>query len=1047
MRYVSLHHHTTFSYMDGFGTPEQHMARSAELGMVAQAVTEHGNVSSHVQHEKAGIKYGVKPIFGLEAYTAPVDMRETANRRKWHLTLLAMNDEGYRNLMRLCTLSWEDGFYQWPTVSGEMLADYNDGLIVLSGCADSLVACSLLGGKGIEPSDASAERALSVVRNFKELLGDRYFLEVQQFPELERTRTLNAFMQEAASSEQVSLVATADVHYPMPEDNEMQVILHTAGRGGGTVEATEASWEYDIRLTHPESDWAIIDRLTGTGLSRKAAQGAVLQTEEIATRCSVVLPKVERLHYPTPAGVSNVQLIWQWLKEGWAYRARRNPLLKSNKAAYVERVKYEMDLIQHKDFIDYFLMLSDAVRWCKDRGIPVGPARGSAAASLVCYLLRITEIDPLPFPSMLFERFIDINRSDIPDVDLDFDDERRDELRTHLVEQYGADRVGNIGTYTKYRGKNSLDDVARSFSIPGYELGPVKAVVVERSGGDSRATDSLEDTIRMFPQAQAVFDKFPVLHKAFRLEGNYRGWSTHASGLVISNDALTDNVAWYSRTGGDGVTRNVLSVDKYDAEYLGLMKADFLGLSTMGMIRRALEMIGVKLEDMYDIPLDDPAILAAFNRNDVTGIFQFGGGATRVVNGDVKPDNFLELCDINALSRPGPLHSGTTGDYIAVKHGNKPAEHIHPLIDAITKDTKFQIIYQEQILQIVREVGGFDWTHAQEIRKIISQKVGEAAFNMKESIFIEGAERLHGMDEATATKVWRKLATAGQYAFNAAHCVSYSMLAYWTMWLKVYHTQAFYAAMLIKFPDDQFVLLRDALRHGIKVAPPDVDSSGYTWTVDGDVIRAGYMQIPGIGEKTATAIVEDAMENGEFESWDDLIRVKGIGPITVQKIAAIAENPDPFGIEAIDRKLNAVRDAILDGDLKGRIPLPTRKANEIPTDAKQDLPLVWVGIPIARNPQDIVEDERARTGEDFETIRSRLKSPDLVKKMAVVAIDDSDETVYLRYSRFKFPMFQQALWAMRLDHDVVVVRGKRLSMVMGRNVQVEAMWVIDGDDL
>jgi DNA polymerase-3 subunit alpha len=754
------------------------------------------------------------------------------------------------------------------------------------------------------------------------------------------------------------------------------------------------------------------------------------------------------------APVDSKTLIWAWLREGWRYRQQSNHALVEKKHAYSERVKYEMSLIELKDFIDYFLMLSDIVRYAKDNGIAVGPARGSAAASLVCYLLRITEIDPMPFPSMLFERFIDINRNDIPDVDLDFDDERRDELRQYAERKYGADHVGNIGTFTKYKGKNSLDDVARVHNIPPYVLNDVKSVIVERSSGDSRASESILDTVNMFPQAKAVFERYPALYKALRLEGNYKSWSTHAAGLVISNDPITDNCAWYERTTGSGKskkTRNVLSVDKHDAEHLGLMKADFLGLTTMGAISNALKMLGISLQEMYTIPLDDPKIISAFKRNDVTGIFQFGGGATRVVNGDVKPDNFLELCDINALSRPGPLHSGSTGEYIAVKHGHKKPEHIHPIVDRLTVHTKFQIIYQEQILQLVREVGGFDWTHAAEIRKIISQKYGEQAFNRSEGAFLEGAKRLHNMDKATAQKIWRRLATAGTYAFNAAHCVSYSMLAYWTMWLKVYHPQAFYASHLAKFPDDdaQFKLLRDALKHGIKVLPPDLNKSFETWHRDGDSVRAGFSQIPNIGDSYASAIVADREANGPFGDWEDLIRVKGIGPAKMDGIRSMAMSDDPFRIYGVDHILQSVRDALLpSGDLGGRFNHRLiRKASEIPTDAKKDLELVWVGIPTARNPQDIVEDERARTGEDFDTIRKRLKRPDLVKKMAVVAIDDSDETVYLRFSRFDFPRFQEALWDMKLNHDVVVVYGKRLSMVMGRNVQVKKMMIVDGDDL
>lgn len=1049
MKGVSLHHHSTFSYMDGFGTPEDHIARAADLGMGAMALTEHGNVSSHVRLEKAALKAGVKPIFGLEAYTAPVNMRELKTTRKWHLTLLAMNEVGYRNLMRLVSRSWESGFYMWPTIHGTDLAEFNEGLIVLSGCSDSKLACDLLGGKGREKG--SVRDARRTMEGFQDVLGDRFYLECQQFPELDRTHAINEWYEQESRRTGIPLVGTADVHYPHPDDNKMQTILHTAGRGGVSVAVTEAEWEYNIRLTHPESDKLWLQRLRATGLSKRGADMALSSTAEIAERCSVTLPKADNLVFPKPDGVETKELIWEWLREGWRHRAKANKNLVRRRGEYLDRLNYEMDLIEQKGFFDYFLMLSDAVRWCKDRGIAVGPARGSAAASLTCYLLRITEIDPVPIPTMLFERFIDLNRTDLPDIDLDFDDERRHELVQHMTDLYGADHVGNIGTFTKYKGKNSLDDVARAHQIPAWEIAAVKDLVVERSGGDSRADASLEDTVAMFPVAQEVFKKHPALEYAYRLEGNYRGFSVHASGLVVSNDPLNDSVAYYTKEDKrSGDMRQVLSVDKYDAEYLGLMKVDLLGLTNMGMIGRALDLIGMKLDDMYTVANptlhEDPEVIDAFRRNDVNGIFQFGGEATRIVNGDVRPDNFLELCDINALSRPGPLHSGSTADYINIKHGRMDPIHIHPVVDEITKHTKYCIIYQEQILKLVREVGGFDWTHAQEIRKIISQKHGEAAFNMKVDMFVEGAERLHGMDQETALAIWRRLATAGTYAFNAAHCVSYSMLAYWTMWLKIKHPAAFYAASLAKTPDGaagkdkRYYLMRDAQKRGIRFLPPDRNRSGATWNITkSGAIRGGLRQVPGIGPKALVDILKDREENGPFEEWSDLARIKGIGPGTVRKMQEFADSDDPFELKRVDRILGKVRNAIADS----LMPDPTHRAIDIPTDAK-NLKVVYIGIPNMRNPQDVIEDERARTGKSYEEIIASIDRPDLVKKMAMQCYDDSDKTVYLRFSRYKFPQFEKRLWQIKLDQSVVLVVGKKRGG-FGTSIHVERLWVIDPD--
>jgi DNA polymerase-3 subunit alpha len=296
MDWVSLHHHTTFSFMDGFQKPEAHVTRTVELGMNAQAVTEHGNTSSHVQHEKAALKHGIKPIFGLEAYTEV----KHRSRRKFHLTILAMNEVGYRNLMRIVSRSWAEGFYQWPTVRAGMLKEHNEGLIVLSGCSDSLLACSLLGGKSIPASEASWERAVRQAASFKSWLGDRFYLECQMFPELERTHSINAAYEGIGAELGIPLVGTADVHYPYPEDggkDGMQVILHAAGRGNNTVAAQSESWEYEIRLTHPTSDDQVLQRLLGTGLSKQAAGAALATTAEIAERCNVTLPKAAPLSF------------------------------------------------------------------------------------------------------------------------------------------------------------------------------------------------------------------------------------------------------------------------------------------------------------------------------------------------------------------------------------------------------------------------------------------------------------------------------------------------------------------------------------------------------------------------------------------------------------------------------------------------------------------------------------------------------------------------------------------------------------------------------
>lgn len=1063
MKFVSLHSHSTFSHMDGFGTPKQHIERVAEIGMDALCLTEHGGVSSHVQLEKNALKAGVKPLFGCELYTAPSDMRETKNVRKWHLTSIAMDQNGYKNLLRLVSRSWEEGFYRWPTVLGNMLRDHHEGIIFTSGCADSKIACDLLGGKGRERGDiADARRTIA---RFRDLLGDRFYLEVQAFPELGRTKNINSAYENFSRELGVPLVATADVHYPYPDDNEMQKILHAAGRNTGTVAAAEASWEYDIRLTYPTSDREIYRRLRGTGLSKSAAEQAILNSAEIAGRCNVTLEKAERLHFPVEDSIATFKA---WIKDGWRYRDIRSRAGSSERIEqYRKRLLYEMEVIESKGFVDYFLLLSDLVRYAKGVGIPVGPARGSAAASLVSYLLRITEIDPMDYPLMLFERFIDPSRADLPDIDLDFADDRRDEVRQYLIRKYGADRVGNIGNFVRYRGKNAINDVARVYQIPTWEANIINNLVVERSGGDSRFDASLADTKDMFPAAAAVFKKHPELDLAISLEGNVKGMSVHAAGLVVANTPITDICATYAKASGkDKRMTKVLSIDKYDAEYLDIMKIDALGLSTMGMIAIALDLIGMSLEDLYDIPTDDPKTLKAFHDNDVIGIFQFEGRATRIVCGDVKPDNFLEVVDINALSRPGPLFSGMTAQYVHVKHGRKQAEKLHPIVDALTHPTKGQIVYQEQVLEIIREIGGFPVTKVGEIRRIISKKMGEAQFNTMLDDFINGAWERHKIERELAVRIWKFMVTSATYSFNTAHSVSYTTLAWWCQWLKQHHPLEFYAAALIKakvggaIPStagkakagentatnilSALPLIKDALRHGVSLVPPDLRRSGITWSIDRSTneIVAGFSQVKGVGEKLAQVIIDDRDANGPFENWDDLIRVKGIGPSKVAMIKEFADNDDPFGLNRTRITIQSVVEAIRRKEIP--VPMPTHNSNAMYASESVER-AVFIGMVKLKEYKDLIEDERSRSGDSIEEIKKRISYPEYVKSCTLHCYDDGDEDVYLRVNRFKFSSdkkIQRQLEAIVPGRDVVVAVGQK-KKVFGISFNVDKLWVID----
>jgi DNA polymerase-3 subunit alpha len=737
-----------------------------------------------------------------------------------------------------------------------------------------------------------------------------------------------------------------------------------------------------------------------------------------------------------------------WLNEGWKYR-EINKKSKALQAEYKERVEYEFGLMESKDFLDYFAVLGDVVRKAKDQGVAVGPARGSAAASLCCFLWRITEVNPMDYPSMLFERFIAPDRNDEPDIDLDFEDERRDEVRQIMIKKYGIERVGNIGTFTRYRGKNAIDDVARVYGVPAWEVAKAKEFLVERSGGDSRFDAGIEDTVEMFPQVKELFDKYPDMYRAMELEGNYKAFGVHAAGLVIGAQPLDQYVATYEKNnvGANNNTVRVLSVDKYDGEHLGLMKLDALGLTTMGMLANAMRMLNMDLEELYDIPMDDPKTLQAFKIADVTGIFQFEGRTTKMVCQEMAPDTFMDLAAINALSRPGPLHSGSTGDYLAVRKGQQVREDIHPMVAKICEFTEGQIIYQEQILQICGDIGKLPWTHRSAIRKIISSKKGESAFNALWEQFYEGAAS-QGISEPIAKEIWKRMVTAGTYAFNIAHCVSYSMLGFWSMWLKVHHPVVFYAAQLQKAKDkDKIIALMKDMqdsRYGrsLRVLPPTLAESGVTWTPVEGGVRAGFLQIPGVGEKTAIAIAE-AHKERKFTSWVELMGskggVKGVGKTTVEKMEAFSTTEDPFGIDKVAKDIRAIKRAISNDQLPGA-PLPKQTSDDVPYEDKP-----WRGVIIGRlkdiNLKDLFEDHRSRTGEDLDP--ATVKRPEL-KDSVTLYLEDALGTLTVKVNRHSYPKFKDKVWSAKKGEDYFLCVVKKFPF-LGKTVHVENMWVINPD--
>jgi DNA polymerase-3 subunit alpha len=671
------------------------------------------------------------------------------------------------------------------------------------------------------------------------------------------------------------------------------------------------------------------------------------------------------------------------------------------------------------------------------------------------------------FDHLVFERFIDISRQDLPDIDVDFEAERRHEVVDYLIARYGRDCVSDVGTFTMYKSKLALDDIARVYNIPIYEVEKVKDVLIERSSGDLRASATIEDTFEQFEQASKVLVEYPALATATRLEGNAKGFGVHAAGVVVSNGPITDVCSVVTRV-VKGRVRKVVGLDKYDAEYLGLLKLDYLRLNAMDRLAGCCRDIGEPASYLYTIPTEDEDVISLFRANDVTGIFQYEGRAVRSISGALKPDSFREVCDITALARPGPLHNGSAQSYIDIKRGLVKPTVSHPALASITADTYYQIIYQEQILRIVREIGNFDWTHAAHIRRIISKKLGDQEFQRQWHRFWEGAQTLHErmdvpeMDEQTARAIWGDCITAGSYAFNAAHTISYGYIAWWDGHFKVHHQGTWYKWLLRGVSarssantsgsrgntkasavskakiDPETVALRDAVNHSFLIEAPHFDTAEMTWTYNDQnrTLHGGLLQIPGIGESKAQALIEGRDEMGLTE-WGEIERIKGFGPKTSASIQDWVSQPDVFGIYTLDNLIQKVK---TDMPRLG-LPEPTHTALEVPYERGRDTEVTWIGVVVQRNLRDIFEINKAR---GVEVDPESIDRPDLNEWM-IAAGYDGTELVSIRVDRYKYPGFRKALWGLRLNKDVVVVQGVKPGFRAAREVRASKMWVIDPD--
>jgi DNA polymerase-3 subunit alpha len=894
MSYAHLHLHTHFSLLDGANKIGDLMKRVARLGMPAAAMTDHGNMFGAVEFYKSAVANSVKPVLGCEVYVAPRSRKDKSTAvvsddyergGNYHLILLAADIEGYRNLSRMVSQSYIDGFYYKPRIDKELLREFHKGIICLSGCLGGEVANAVLADR--------YDVARRVIEEYSTLFGDRYYLEMQD-NHLPQQAKVNEFLRQVAPEVGVPLVATNDCHYLEEGDHEAHEVLLCVQTGKRL--ADENRWRFDTNQLYVKDARHMLEAF-------KDCESAIHTSVEIADRCDVELSfgKHQFPVYEAPSGRNLEEYLRECARVGLDERLEtllaKDPQL--DVALYRARLETELATIISTGFAGYFLIVSDFVNYAKDQGIPVGPGRGSAAGSLVSYSLRITDIDPIRY-NLLFERFLNPERVTMPDIDVDFCYERRDDVVRYVREKYGRDRVANIITFGTLKGKAAIRDVGRVLDFSFAETDRIcKLYPAPKQGRDFTLAQALD----MEPKLRELRDGGEREERLFRyaakLEGLARHVSKHAAGIVISDTPLVEQVPLFIDKDGTVMTQFAGP----DIEALGLIKFDFLGLKTLTLIadtvRRIEQTTGQKI-DITTLPLDAAAAYRLVAQADTVGIFQMESSGMQNLLTQIKPSCFEDLIAVLALFRPGPLDSGMVDIYIKRRDGKEPVRFPDEKLRGILAETYGVIVYQEQVMQIAQVLSGFTLGQADNLRRVMGKKKVEAMAAEKQG-FLDGAVALKH-DRARVEEIFQQIETFAAYGFNKSHSAAYALVSYQTAWLKAFYPREFLAALLtmeMGQTDKVYKNLADARRHGIRVLPPDVNTSHADFTVCDEGIRFGLAAVKGVGEKAIEALVEVRRE-GPFRSLADFCaRTSGSTQIHRRMIESLIRCGafDSFGIE------------------------------------------------------------------------------------------------------------------------------------------------------
>lgn len=876
--FVHLHNHTFHSVLDGLTKIHDLVDKVKELGMEAAAVTDHGTMSGILDYYKTAKKAGIKPIIGIETYVATrsrFDRDPGKDKQRFHLTVLAMNNTGFHNLMKLSTRANLEGMYYKPRIDHDLLEELNEGLIVLSGCASGEI--------GVALKEDDYDRARDIAKWYKSIFGDRYYLELQDHghPKSNTHWDVQAKINEGliklSKELGIEMVVTCDGHYLTHEYQDAHEILLCVGTGSYLSDEKRMSLkDFELHLTDPRD---IIDHWG------EEFPEVIRNTKKIADRCDVEieLGRILIPKYPLPDGENEhsylLRLTYQGLLQRYngaskeeAEKLDPDEIIPKLSDEVRERAEMELGVMGNMGYEGYFLIVQDFINWGKSQGIVFGPGRGSAAGSIVAYALNITDLDPLKY-GLLFERFLNPDRISMPDIDVDIQDTRRDEVIEYCAKKYGEDHVSNIATFGKMFGRMAVRDVARVLEVPYAESDRLaKLVPPPNQGRHIPLSVSIKEDADLRNEYENNPTAKEVLDYAIQLEGTIRSHGVHACGVVIAPDTLVNYIPLEMAQKGVVATQFPMG----EVEELGLLKMDFLGLSNLTIINNAMRIIrkAYKKEiNLSELPLDDKKTYELFQRGDTTGVFQLeSAGMKRYLRG-LKPTTFEDIIAMVALYRPGPMQF--IDSFIRRKHGEEEITYLHSGMKNSLKNTYGILVYQEQFMQISKEWCGFTGGQADTLRKAVGKKKIDLMKKVKPE-FVEGAVKVGGATKEIAETFWTQLEEFANYCFNKSHAACYGLIAYWTAYLKAHYPDAFMAALMTSDHDDTDRLaieITECKHMGISVLSPDVNESFVEFAVvpNENKIRFGMSAVKGVGVGAVEEVLR-AREDGPFMSVEDFAR-------------------------------------------------------------------------------------------------------------------------------------------------------------------------------